>query len=48
MAEEGELVLQKEGLPPKQQKTAKGQGKDSSIESKKDQSVAEVHIQNPV
>ena len=36
VAEEGELVLQKEGIPPKQQKIAKGQGKDSSIESKKD------------
>ena len=48
MAKEGELVLQKEGVPPKQQKTAKGKGQAFSVESKEDQNVAEVRLQNPV
>ena len=42
MAKEGELVPQKEGVPPKQQKTAKDKGRASSVESKEDQSVAKV------
>ena len=42
VAKEGELVPQKEGVPPKQQKTAKDKGKASSVESKEDQSVAKV------
>lgn len=44
LAEE-ELVPQKE---PKQQKTTKGKGKASSIESKEDHTVAKVSPQNPV
>ena len=40
MAKEGELVLQKE---PKQQKTVKGQGRASFVESKEDHNVAKVH-----
>ena len=48
MAEERELVSQKEGVSPKQQKTAKGTGRAFSVESKKDRSAVEVHLQNPV
>lgn len=44
MAEEGELILQKEGDPPKQQKTARGRARASSVESKGDQNVVEVHL----
>lgn len=42
---EGELAPQKE---PKYQTTAKAKGKASSVESKEDYNVAEVHLQNPV
>ena len=45
LAEKGELVPQKK---PKQQKTAKGQGRASSVKSKEDHTVAEVCPQNPV
>lgn len=34
--------------PPKQQKVAKGKGKASSVDSREDQTVAEVHLQNSV
>lgn len=47
VVEEGELVPQKVGVPPKQQKTAKGKGWVFSVESKKDQNVAKVCLQNP-
>ena len=47
-AEEGELVLQKERVPLKQQKMAKGTGRVSLVESKEDRSAAEVYLQNPV
>ena len=41
---EGELVPQKEGVPPKQQKTAKDKGKASSVESKEDQKIGRAHV----
>ena len=48
VAEEGELVPQKERVPLKQQKMAKGTGRVSLVESKEDRSAAEVYLQNPV
>ena len=48
MANEGKLVLHNEKVPPKQQKTTKGRGRASSIESKEDRNMAEVRLQNPV
>ena len=48
MANEGELVPHNEKVPSKQQKTAKGRRRASSIESKEDRNMAEVHLQNPV
>jgi len=44
VAEEGELVPQKE---PKQQKMVKDKRRASSIKSREDQNVAEVHHQHP-
>ena len=44
MAEEGKVVLQKE---PRKQKIAKGQERVSSVESREDQSMVEVHHQHP-
>ena len=48
MANEGELVPHNEKVPSKQQKTAKGRRRASSIESKEDRNMAEVRLQNPV
>ena len=48
MANEGKLVPHNEKVPPKQQKTTKGRGRASSIESKEDRNVAEVRLQNLV
>ena len=48
MANEGKLVPHNEKVPPKQQKTAKGRGRASSIESKEDRNVAKVRLQNLV
>ena len=45
VAKEGEVVRQNE---PKQQKTVKGQGRASSVESRKDQHAVEVLHQSPV
>ena len=42
------MVLEKEGVPPKQQKTAKGKGSASLVESKEDQSVVKVRPHNPL
>ncbi|KAF3953317.1 hypothetical protein CMV_021226 [Castanea mollissima] len=43
--EEGELVPQKDGVPPpKQKKVTKGKGRASSVESRADQTVAKVHL----
>ena len=47
MAEEGELVLTNEEVPPKQQKVAKGNGKASLVASKEHRNMVEVHLQNP-
>ena len=44
MPEEGELVLHTEEVPPKLPKTAKGKGRASSVESKKDRHMAKVRL----
>jgi len=48
VAKERKLVPQKVAVPSMQQKTAKGKGRASSVESKEDQSVVEVCPQNVV
>lgn len=48
MVEKGELITHNEEVPSKLQQTPKGKGKASSVESKEDQLVTEVHLQTPV
>lgn len=44
VANEGELVLRDEGVPPKLPKTANGKGRASSIESKEAKLMVEVRL----
>ena len=44
VVEEGELVPQKEEFPPKHRTTAKGKGRTSSVKSKDNRSMVDVHL----